>query len=221
MPVAAALVAFLLLSPAARGDDPACVVGDPGATVDPAPARGSEEEKADLAIVLWEQRTRTPEEVARAASEVRLGVAAFAAALGAGFDPAAHPLTEALLDRAGRATKACTDMLKKRYARPRPYLVEPRVVPAVQRETSPSYPSGHATRGVVYAAVLSELAPGRREALERRGLLVGTDRVIAGVHWPSDIAAGQRLGALIARALLADPAFRRALEETRAKEWGG
>jgi membrane-associated phospholipid phosphatase len=44
--------------------------------------------------------------------------------------------------------------------------------------------------------------------------------VIAGVHYPRDVAAGQRLGEALARRLLADPGFRAALEAARA-EWGG
>jgi acid phosphatase (class A) len=84
---------------------------------------------------------------------------------------------------------------------------------------SPSYPSGHATRGLAYAAVLAELVPERREALLERGRQVGVDRVIGGVHWPSDIEAGQRLGAALVEIWLADPANRRNVDETRAAEW--
>jgi hypothetical protein len=41
------------------------------------------------------------------------------------------------------------------------------------------------------------------------------DPVIAGVHYPSDVAAGQKLGAEIARKLLANADFQTALERTK------
>jgi acid phosphatase (class A) len=71
------------------------------------------------------------------------------------------------------------------------------------------------------ASVLAELAPDRRDALVRRGAQIGHDRVLAGVHYPSDVLAGLGLGEAIAQALLADAAFRASLEDVRKKEWAG
>lgn len=193
--------------------------GGPAALVGTYPAAGSPDDAADRAVVLWEQRTRTPDEVARAVAEEELSLEDFAAALGPGFDPARHPLTEALLARAAEASRPCVAAAKGAHARPRPYAADGRVEPVISREATASFPSGHATRGALFAAVLAELAPDRREALARRGAQIGEDRVIAGVHYPSDVAAGERLGQAVARALLADPAFRAALEDARAKEW--
>jgi acid phosphatase (class A) len=82
-----------------------------------------------------------------------------------------------------------------------------------------SYPSGHATRGTLLARILAELAPERREALLRVGHQIGYDRVVGGVHYPSDVLAGDRLGDAVADALLADPDFRRQLEDVRRAEW--
>ena len=62
------------------------------------------------------------------------------------------------------------------------------------KETSAAYPSGHATHGMVYAMILAEIAPEQRPALLQRGREIGWNRVIAGVHYPSDIAAGRVLG---------------------------
>ncbi|NWJ41553.1 MAG: phosphatase PAP2 family protein [Geothrix sp.] len=185
------------------------------------PAVDSDGGKADLAIVLWHQRTRTAPEVQRALSEVKLGLGAYAQAIGVPLEEARYPKTAALIDKVGKDIKVVTDGLKKHFMRPRPYQADPRVRPAIELETSPSYPSGHATRGLAYAMVLADLVPEWREALLAQGRLVGVDRVIGGVHYPSDIEAGQRLAEKLGAAWLADPQNRTLVEAARAAEWPG
>ena len=185
----------------------------------PYPAVESEEGKADLAIVLWHQRIRTQPEIQRAQSEVKLVLGAYATAAGVSLDAVQYPKTIALIDKVGKDIKVVTDGLKVHFKRPRPYMTDTRVQPAIERETSPSYPSGHATRGLVFAIVLAELAPERRELLLARGRLVGVDRVIGGVHYPSDIESGQRLALKLAGAWLADAQNRSLVESARAAEW--
>lgn len=193
--------------------------GGPVAMVGTFPAPGSPEAAADLAVVLWEQRTRTPADVARAVAEEDLSLEDFAVALGTAFEAARHPLTDALLSRAMAASRPCVRAAKGALQRPRPFAADARVRPAVHLEKSASFPSGHATRGALLGALLAELAPARREPLLARGAQIGHDRVIAGVHYPSDVAAGERLGLAVAQALLSDPEFRAELERVRAQEW--
>jgi len=208
-------VTRLLLAPAAAL---VCLV-PARAQVEPFPAHGTEAARMDAAIVLWAQRTRTAAAVAKAKSEVVLGPSAFAEALGHPLDARTRPGTCALFDEVARELKGTTDPLKKQFARPRPYDADPQVQPAIDREPSFSYPSGHATRGLAFALILAELAPGRREAILEAGRQVGVNRVVGGVHYPSDIEAGQRLGAQWARAWLASPGNRARLEGLRATEW--
>ena len=221
--LALAAAVLLAAAPALPSAEARCPLpeggGGPTAIVGAFPAAGSPEDAADRGVVLWEQRTRTPDEVARAIAEEQLTLEDFSDVLGPGFDPASHPLTEALLARAAGASRPCVAAAKGAHARPRPYAADARVEPVVRREATSSFPSGHATRGALFAAVLVELAPERRDALLRRGAEIGEDRVIAGVHYPSDVAAGERLGLAVARALLADAAFRAAVDEVRAREW--
>jgi acid phosphatase (class A) len=229
--LAAVLVALLVgcagrapsSRPAATTETPRCplpaATGGAAAFVGSFPARGTPAAVADLDAVLRAQRTRTPAEVARARSEVVLTLEDFAGVFGPGFDPARHPATEALLARAAEASRPCVGDAKIAHARPRPFVVERLVKPAVEVDLSPSFPSGHATRGALWGAILAELSPAHRDALLRRGVQIGEDRVLAGVHYPSDVVAGLRLGEAIAAALLADPSFRAALEDVRAAEW--
>jgi acid phosphatase (class A) len=222
--VTVAVLLLLALAPVFTGADgappsAAHVALDPIAILGPPPAAGSDDAKADLAIVLWLQRTREPDDVARAQSEVKIGLETFAGALGPGFDAAAHPRTRALIERLHEDAAALVDQAKDHFARPRPFLADARVQPVVKRDASPSYPSSHGTRGVLYARVLGELAPARRDALLEVGRRVGYDRVLAGVHYPSDVLAGQHLGEALAEAILATPGLRAEIAGIRAGEW--
>jgi len=80
-----------------------------------------------------------------------------------------------------------------------------------------SYPSGHSTYGTVDALVLAELAPDLHDALIARGEQIGDDRVIAGVHFPSDVTAGRTLGNAIFSVMAASPVFQEDLTAAKAE----
>ena len=197
----------------AEGTDWAAFLGD-------FPAAGSGAVHDDLAVLLWLQHTRTQDEVARAKSELSLQVEIFSAVTGVDLDSSPFARTRALLEAAGGELRGVTSNLKRHFARPRPYKADARILPALHLEPSFSYPSGHAAWGAVTSAVLAQLDPGRGEAILERGRQVGYDRVLGGVHYPSDVEAGQRLGLAMAALWMQDSAHRRQLEEVRAKEWG-
>jgi acid phosphatase (class A) len=182
------------------------------------PRPGSDAASADRAILLWMQATRTPEEVARAQSEARPHLGLLSAAAGADLESPAFVRTRALCEELAAALRTASGALKDHFARPRPYLTLPEVQPAVTRPFGPSYPSEHASWGVSQAMLLAELQPGRRRQLLERGRQSGYDRVLGGVHYPSDVQAGQKLGAFLAEAWLADPAHRLRVDQARP-EW--
>jgi membrane-associated phospholipid phosphatase len=68
-----------------------------------------------------------------------------------------------------------------------------------------AFPSKHATEGVLFASILVQLDPPDQAALLEEGRLIGDDRTMAGLHWPSDVTAGQRLGKAYAAYWLALP----------------
>lgn len=93
---------------------------------------------------------------------------------------------------------ASTTAVKDLLARPRPTLVDP-----VDHAAGYSFPSGHAAgSAAVYGAlvllVLPRAARWARALLLAAGTLlicaVATSRVLLGVHYPSDVAAGMALG---------------------------
>ena len=92
----------------------------------------------------------------------------------------------------------CESVVKVLVARPRPVLVDP-----VASASGSGFPSGHAggSAAVYGALVLVVLAGGTRCArvmlVTGAALLIGAvavSRVLLGVHYPSDVAAGVALG---------------------------
>ncbi len=182
------------------------------------PANDSQEHKDEIAKLLKYQDTRTPEEVARCKSEEEVDVFAFSSVLGSWFNEKDLPETAKFMKDAYTQTKVVSNAAKANWNRPRPPKELPdQVKPCVTLEKGASFPSGHATRGVMWATLLSEIFPDKKDDLMARGKLIGEDRVIAGMHFPSDVAAGQKLGAEIAKRMLADADVKVELEKVKAE----
>ncbi|WP_372831405.1 phosphatase PAP2 family protein [Pontibacterium sp.] len=65
-----------------------------------------------------------------------------------------------------------------------------------------SFPSGHAAAAFVFATVLSHFYPSMLVLSYSIAVLIGLSRVMLGVHYPTDIAAGAVLGTSIATVAL-------------------
>lgn len=196
--------------------------GTPDATalLAPPPERNSPEERLDFENTLAVHRAATGAETALATDENKLTVFHFAPAIGAWFSPGKLPKTEALFKAVEAEAKGVTDAAKKYYKRPRPYHLAPESFPhSIEHEdpTHYSYPSGHSTRGTVFALLLAELFPDKRAALQAKGREVGWLRVQGGVHYPTDVYAGRVLGQELARDFLRSEVFQHDLAEVRAE----
>jgi acid phosphatase (class A) len=170
------------------------------------PRAGSQEDQRELQEVLEVQATRSAEDCKRAKDEATLTAFAFANVLGDWFTAENCPKTAKLFEVIETDSKYFSKLGKAHWNRPRPAAADAHVMPLID-EKDFAYPSGHATRGIVYATVLAEIFPEQRQKLMERGAEIGWDRVIAGVHYPSDVIAGRTLGKAIARQLLANPQF--------------
>jgi acid phosphatase (class A) len=81
---------------------------------------------------------------------------------------------------------------------------------------SPSFPSGHAASGIVFAMVLSDLLPENyRKRLLDRGIQFGDDRVLLGLHFPSDVDAGRLVGAKIYKGIRGQSGYWAAVKDAR------
>jgi len=183
----------------------------------PPPATDSAEVRAELAQLLAFQVTRSPADEARAQADAEETVWRFADALGHALDPAALPKTAALFARVAASEAAVVDPAKEQWARPRPHLVSDLIRPCVKRSSSGSYPSGHATFGTLSGIVLANMVPERRAAIMTRAGDYARQRLVAGIHYPSDVEGGRIAGSVIAAALLARPEFQEAFVQAQAE----
>jgi acid phosphatase (class A) len=215
------LLALCLLLPAARplfADTPYLAPGQPDgvALLAPPPAPGSAEETADLAAARATFEARTPAEQARAMKDSTLSFSLFAAVTGPIFQPGKLPKTEALLQKVKKEIGDAINIAKDHWKRLRPYQMDEKLSLG-KPEPSFGYPSGHSTRGTVYAALVAELFPEKKEAILLIGREIGWDRVLIGKHFPTDIYAGRVLGKAIVRELMSSSAFQHDLAEAKAE----
>lgn len=178
------------------------------ALMPPVPLRHSPTDRADFARILSYQESRTPEDVKRAAAVVDVKLATL-------FGKPYGPLSSTEVERwSPFFTKVQLDTdywvqeTKKLNRRPRPYQADRRVEPAVYKEWTRAYPSGHAAISRVFARLLSKLDRSREAAFLARADRIAEDRVLAGVHHPSDIRAGKLLAEKVLVALWSNPRFR-------------
>jgi acid phosphatase (class A) len=123
---------------------------------------------------------------------------------------------ETLMDEVVETVTTETRHFKIHYARVRPYNKDRSIAPCIHKpKGDQSYPSAHAAAGVVAGSVLEKLFPRRADAIREAGLQIGENRVIGGVHHPSDVKAGRELGEQIWEALQEDSAFKRDLAKAK------
>jgi acid phosphatase (class A) len=179
------------------------------------PADGSPEQRAELQTLHTWQSRRTAKEIARCKTEASANYFIFSSVLGPWFNAKSLPMTDALFKQATIDLNLISETAKAHYKRPRPFVADPTIHPCLGFEKSASYPSGHAVRGIVWATLLSEMFPEHKADLMKLGQQYGDDRVIAGMHYPSDVAAGNKLGQAIAKKMLENPDFKADLEKAK------
>ena len=173
----------------------------------PPPAPDSAAQKADVAITLDWQNKRTEADCAKA----RLTANADYDSFWGGKSPFPRPLPPEVKEFFGRLTldlDSAVTVMKDRYQRPRPFNAYPgTAVPCIKKSGGYSYPSGHATFSRVFADVLTDIVPGRSAEFFAKADEIAQDRVLGGVHFASDIAAGKAFGDEFHSELLKSPEY--------------
>ena len=185
------------------------------AQFDPPPAPESDAQKEDLAAILAWQNKRTGADCAKANETADFSADSF---LGP-HSPFPLPLpseVKKFLDRLSSDLEDSVANMKERYMRPRPYKAYPgQAVPCVKKSWGYSYPSGHAAFSRVFADVLSDIVPERRGEFLQKADGIALDRVIGGVHFPTDIEAGKVFGDRFHSELLKSDAYRKDIEKAK------
>ena len=113
------------------------------------------------------------------------------------------------------ATIAAWDS-KYAHNRSRPSEIDPRLTTAVEVPRSPSYPSEHAAVAGAASTILAYLYPSQQSALQGMVAEEVLTRQVAGVEFPSDVAAGLELGQHVGAA-----AIQRAKTDGAEIAWSG
>jgi acid phosphatase (class A) len=217
----AALVLLLVASPAVRAEDAQPFVTnkdiDLAMILPPPPANDSAETKAELGEVLTLQVTRTPEMEKRAIADAEEDVWRFADVMGPKFNKETLPKFSAFFDRVVATEGAVVDPAKDIWKRPRPHQLSDLVKPVVKLSNSGSWPSGHATVGTMMGIILSDMVPEKRAEIMARAAEYAHNRVVGGIHYPSDIEMGKISGSVIAAVLLSRPDFKAEFEVARSE----
>jgi acid phosphatase (class A) len=184
----------------------------------PPPALNSDQMKAELGEVLTVQVTRTKEMEARAVADATENIWRFADAVNnPKFTAAALPKFAAFFDRVVETEGSVVDPAKDVWKRPRPHLYSDLVKPVVALSRSGSYPSGHATVGALMGIELANMLPEKRAEIMARAWEFGHNRVVAGIHYASDIEMGRIAGTVIAQTISTHPDFKQEFEAAKAE----
>lgn len=188
----------------------------------PPPAAGSADEQAEFVELKAIAARSTPQEVAAAAHDAKDETPdIFNTALG--FDIAAKPQTFKLLNMVVEEEDVDSKLAKAFFHRPRPYSVDSSIKtcgPVKPGKAANSYPSGHSSLAFSMGVVLASLVPEKSQAILARASDYAEHRLVCGVHYRSDIVAGQQFGTILALRLMQNPVFRAQMDLAKA-ELGG
>jgi acid phosphatase (class A) len=212
--LAAAAFALPLAAPFALAEEPTPTFVSPQefAPLDMLPlppAADSTTEKSELAKLDQIEDARTPADVDHArADEAERDIFIFKNVLGEGFNAEALPQTAALSAHVEADMLADAEPVKDIFKRVRPYNIDKSLHPVcVLKTKNDSYPSGHTMTGYLMALVLSSMLPEKRDAIFARADDYAHNRLVCGVHHPSDLESGKEIAYGLYAVMADNPRF--------------
>ena len=171
------------------------------------PADGSAEQRAELVVLHRIERERTPDQIAAAkADDAEEDMFVYRNVLGPAFTSNDLPLTAALSRHLESNEPVVVNVGKDAFARKRPFIADT-TLHNICAGDSFSYPSGHTTNGYLQGLVLAAMVPEYRDAILARAADYANNRLVCGVHYPSDLAASKLLAYAMIGLILDNPAF--------------
>jgi len=102
------------------------------------------------------------------------------------------------------------------YSRPRPSDLDETLPLYIFNPGHPAYPSGHGAQSYMVGLILSDFDPENAEKYMQFARDVGHRREIAGLHFPSDTAAGRKLATDVLAALRDVKIFEKKYQDAKA-----
>jgi acid phosphatase (class A) len=191
----------------------------------PPPAPGSAADAADTAAVHAALAPEASPRWLRAQADAELdpgaAVALFDCAVGADLEASRPPALTRLFTRELTDAADAWTAAKARFAfRPKPDValgLKPCTELAPGASKVSAYPAGHAVTAQLWSKTVAALAPDRAGAIAAKAREIGESRVVCVTQYPSDVAAGEALGAALFDAVQADPDFQADLTAARAE----
>ena len=183
----------------------------------PPPCDECEETKAELAELMDLQKMRNPDRATHALGDQKKGIRHFLGEIGLAIRDQT-PLSDRLFKCIAQIADEDIADAKATFYRRRPYKLahnQLQVLKDLKLDDSSSYPSGHAAYGTIVGLVLVEMIPEKRELIMKRIRDYGFSRMVAGVHFRSDVYAGQAAGSAIAASLFRNTDFLAGFEKSK------
>lgn len=181
------------------------------------PAQNSPEAKAEFEQVQQITLNRTPERERQAIADQRQALVNFLNGMDTNYVDNTHREVRLLFREAQVELSILLKSVNRLTNRQRPFQLwaKTRVKPCPgARPTGTSFPSAHAATAALYAELLKAAVPELSDKLEERVKSYDESRLVCGFHFPTDLVAGDKVGRAVAKALLADRAFKARFDET-------
>lgn len=177
------------------------------------PKKGSAAQSIDEFALRKIQKSRTAADCERAHSEVIITLQSYYGKPYGQLDEKQTEVLAPLFDQVRSDAGFYIGQIKRNYTRPRPYEYMKDLTPCIPLEKSFSYPSGHSTLAVLYALVLADIFSDKADHLKIRADQIAQDRVLGGVHHPSDITAGKKFGQILYNEMAKSPRYKSDIEQ--------
>ena len=183
------------------------------------PPDRSFEQVAELAELHKIEAARQPEDVAAAkADDGEEDIFVFKPVVGAWFSADKLPVLAQLDAHLRNDVSVAAGPLKDQFARSRPYQTDNTLHPVCGLTGKPdSYPSGHALTGYLDALALAEMMPKKRIEIMAWADHYAHNRLVCGVHYPTDVEAGRSVAYALFGYMMATPKFRQDVAAAKAE----
>ncbi|HEV7817381.1 MAG TPA: phosphatase PAP2 family protein [Janthinobacterium sp.] len=183
------------------------------------PASDSDITKAELVELHRLESVRTQEQIEQAKADDKLETMfIYKDVLGEKFNSVNLPVTAAFAARVKNDEGFNANPAKTAFHRMRPYNLDKTLHPVCNTKTKDdSYPSGHTTAGYLGALVLIEMVPEKRDAILARAAEYAHNRLVCGVHYPSDIEASKLVAYSTHAVMDSNPQFQKELAAAKVE----